>query len=127
MNPLIIAAEDDTTPSVRLDSVKNTFEISGWSHPEDAISFYAPVFEWLEVYVRSPNEKTDFHFNLQYYNTASAKQIFKILSLLEEISKSNKKITVYWHYDKEDIDMYSAGERYAKMLMLPFEYVQTTT
>ena len=68
MNPLIIPAEDDTTPSVRLDSVKNTFEISGWSHPEDAISFYAPVFEWLEVYVRSPNEKTDFHFNLQYYN-----------------------------------------------------------
>lgn len=125
MKSLTIEAEDDITPEVRLDRAKNIFEINGWSHPEDAISFYAPVFEWLESYVKSPNEKTDFHFNLQYYNTASAKQIFRILSLLEEISKSNKKITVYWHYDKEDVDMLSAGERYAKMLMLPFEYIPT--
>ena len=40
MTPLVIEPQDDTTPGVILDSQKGIFEIRGWSHPEDAISFY---------------------------------------------------------------------------------------
>ena len=123
MNALFIDAQGDTTPAVTLDSVKGVFEISGWSHPEDAIGLYAPVFAWLAEYQKSPVAQTDFHFKLQYYNTASAKQIFRLISALEEVAK-NGKVTICWHHDEEDLDMLASGERFSKMSTLPFRFMQ---
>jgi hypothetical protein len=122
ISPLNIAAEDDITPTVTLDSGKNVFEISGWSHPEDAIAFYTPILNWLQQYDKSPNPQTEFHFKLQYYNTASAKQVFRIVSALEEVAKKGK-VTIHWHYDAEDSDMLAAGERFSKMSTVPFKFV----
>jgi|ERR1035437_9298212 hypothetical protein len=122
MNPFIVEAKDNTTPGVVLDNVKGTFEISGWSHPEDAIQFYAPIFKWMNQYAETPNPETVFHFRFQYFNTSSSKQIFKLISLLEEIAKKSKT-KIQWHYDHEDADMLSSGERYFKMSTLPFEFI----
>jgi hypothetical protein len=122
MTPLIIGAEDDITPSVTLDSGKNVFEITGWSHPEDAIAFYTPVLNWLGQYEKTPNASTEFHCKFQYYNTASAKQIFRIVSALEEVAKKSK-VTIHWHFDEEDTDMQAAGERFSKMSTIPFKFV----
>ncbi len=122
MTPLIIQPQDDETPAVTLDHLKGIFEISGWSHPEDAISFYTPVLEWLNHYAQTPNAGTNFHFRFQYYNTASAKQIFRTISALEEVAKKSK-VKILWHYDSEDTDMLSSGERFSKMSTVPFEFV----
>lgn len=122
MNTLIIEAEGDTTPAVNLDQAKGAFEISGWSHPEDAIGFYAPVFDWMGKYAQSPNPETVFNFHFQYYNTASAKQIFRLISLLEEVAKKSKT-KIKWIYDSEDTDMLSSGERFSKMSTVPFEFL----
>jgi len=122
MTSLVIEAQDDVTPSVHLDYQKGYFEIAGWSHPEDAISFYSPVLEWLNKYAQTPNAGTNFHFKFQYYNTASAKQIFRLISMLEEAAKKSK-VKIHWHHDAEDTDMLSSGERFAKMSTVPFEFV----
>ena len=122
MNPLVIEAEDDITPAVTLDGGKNIFEITGWSHPEDAIAFYTPVLNWIGQYGNTPNPQTDLHFKFQYYNTASAKQIFRLISALEEVAKKGK-VKIYWHYEEEDTDMLSAGERFSKMSTVPFSFV----
>jgi hypothetical protein len=123
VNTLIIEADEDTTPNVVLNHQKNIFSIEGWSHPEDAISFYRPILNWLLDYSKMVGGDMDFHFYFQYFNTASAKQIFNICSLLDEIAKRHK-VLIYWHYDKEDIDMRLSGERFAKLLSVPFEYVE---
>lgn len=122
MTPLIIAAHDNTTPGVILDKDKGIFEIAGWSHPEDAIKCYAPVFEWMNKYAENPNAETVFNFRYQYYNTASAKQIFRFISLLEEIAKKSKT-KIVWYYHSEDPDMHASGEKYSKMSTIPFEFV----
>ena len=122
MTPLAIEPQDDTTPGVTLDSQKGNFEINGWSHPEDAISFYAPVLDWINKYALTPNSGTNFHFKFQYYNTASAKQIFRIISALEDVAKKSKVI-IHWHHDKEDTDMLASGERFSKMTTVPFEFI----
>ena len=122
MTPLVIEAQDDTTPGVILDFQKGIFEISGWSHPEDAIAFYTPVLNWINNYSQAPNSGTNFHFKFQYYNTASAKQIFRIISALEEVSQKSK-VKIYWHHDAEDTDMLASGERFSKMSTVPFEFV----
>lgn len=122
MKSLIIQAVGDTTPAVSLDKEKNIFEIKGWSYPEDATGFYAPVLAWLSEYEKSPNPQTDFHFSFQYYNTASAKQIFRIISAVEGIAAKNK-VAIYWHHDVDDVDMLTAGERFSKMSTVPFQFV----
>ena len=122
MTPLIIEPKDEITPGVKLDQQKEIFEISGWSHPEDAISFFTPVLDWLNRYAQSPNAETNFHFKFQYYNTASAKQIFRIISLLETVAEKSKVI-INWYYDEEDTDMLSSGDRYSKMSTIPFKMV----
>lgn len=122
MNPLIIPPKDDVTPGVTFDNEKGLFEIKGWSYPEDAIAFYTPILEWLKQYEKSPNEQTEFHFRFQYYNTSTAKQVFRIISALEEIALKSKVI-IHWYYEEEDSDMLSAGTRFEKMSTVPFKFV----
>ena len=121
MEALRLAPTDDC-PSVLLDKDNNTFEISGKSLPEDVISFYQPLIDWLEEYKATPNEKTVFDFKLIYFNTASSKLILDILLILEEIKEEGREILVRWHSLSNDEDMQEAGEEYADMVEVDFEY-----
>ena len=122
MEALKLAPTDDC-PSVLLDKDNNTFEISGKSLPEDVISFYQPLLDWLEEYKTAPLEKTIFDFKLVYFNTASSKLILDILLILEEIKEQGREILVRWHSLSNDEDMQEAGEEYADMVEMDFEYL----
>ena len=88
MEALRIEATIDT-PGIILDSSNNVFEISGKSYPEDTKEFYSEVLHWMDLYVVTPNPKTNFVFKLKYFNSSSYKPIFDILGKLEAIK--NKK------------------------------------
>jgi len=122
MNALIV---DDTkeTPRIHFDPGNNIFEISSRSLPEDADEFYIPVIKWLETYASKPNAKTNFTFKLDYYNTASARYITRIVKILDEISRQNQ-IKVYWYYRDVDEDMQAMGEEYKEMTDLDFELIE---
>ncbi len=117
----IIGTED--SPTILFNKTKGTLSISGRSLPEDAFNFYEPVFEWLNNYFISPASETIFNFNLEYFNTSSAKQIFKIVNALSVHSKKNK-ISVIWHYDEGDKDMQGSGERFSKLSGMPIQLIQ---
>ncbi|MCX7954423.1 MAG: DUF1987 domain-containing protein [Bacteroidales bacterium] len=120
MKALYIEATEDT-PYVKLDKEKNIFEIGKRSLPENAIAFYEPVINWLKEYKTAPLSETKFYFKFEYFNTASAKQIAKILLELQEISKI-AKVNVCWYFAKDDTDMYASGLRFSKLLNIPFEF-----
>ena len=122
MEALKIKATEDS-PEIIFDPSTNEFQISKRSLPEDATGFYMPVIEWLDKYKSEANEHTHVIFKLEYFNTSSAKQIYKILCLLEEVAKQ-KKVTVSWYFQKEDKDMKAAGERFAKLVVLKVELVE---
>ena len=122
MENLIIDKTNDT-PSVRLDSTFGKIEISDRSLPENAIEFYKPILNWVEEYSKSPSEKTIVDFNLEYFNTSSAKQIAKVLLLLSKLSVNNI-VNIRWHYSSDDSDMKSTGERFSKLLKLEFEFIE---
>ncbi len=122
MEPLFIEATKDT-PRIHFDPQKNIFEISKLSLPEDAIEFYKPVFKWLREYMQNPNPMTVFDFNIEYFNTASSKQIIQLLLLLEELNKKSK-VKVRWHYKDIDEDMKELGEEYANIINIDFELVE---
>jgi len=122
MEPLLLKKTEDT-PEIFFNPENDNFFISERSLPENAIEFYQPVFNWLNDYFVSPNTTTIFDFKLEYYNTSTAKQLAKLLMLLEKHSV-NHKITVRWHYDKEDADMKDSGARYAKLININFEFIE---
>jgi hypothetical protein len=111
------------TPKIILDKDNSIFEISERSLPENAIDFYKPVIDWFTEYSKNPNHETVVNFKLEYFNTASAKQIAKILLLLQNIAKNNN-VLIKWHYQKDDLDMKASGVRYSKLVKVNFEFIE---
>ncbi len=118
----------DDTPQVILDANPNNpiMEISGRSLPEDVVSFYEPILEWLEEYSESPLEKTILNIKLEYFNTASSKLLLDILLKLEDMADDGKDVLVRWHFPDDDEDMEEAGEEYEDIVEVPFEQVSYT-
>ncbi|MBP8849205.1 MAG: DUF1987 domain-containing protein [Breznakibacter sp.] len=113
----------EDTPFVTLDKGANLFQISGRSLPEDVNQFYNPVLKWIDAYKDAPNAKTEFDFKLEYFNTASSKVILDILLKLEEIMEAGHAVVIRWHYHEDEEDMREAGEEYADIVEIPFEYI----
>jgi len=113
----------DDTPLVIMDKEKEVFEISGKSMPEDVVSFYQPVFDWIDAYKKDPLEKTVLVFKLIYFNTASSKVFLDLLMKFESIIEKGFEVEVKWHSLNNDEDMQDAGEEYEEMTGLKFEYL----
>lgn len=113
----------DDTPLVILNREEGQFEISGKSMPEDVIDFYKPVLDWLQAYIADPLEKTVFDIKLIYFNTASSKLLLDLMMTLEKIREKGKDVLIRWHSMTYDEDMQEAGEEYAEMVDLDFEYL----
>lgn len=113
----------DESPEVVLDKGTNEFKFLGKSLPEDVKEFYDPIHQWIEDYVVEPNEDTIVEFNMEYFNSASSKQILDILERFAVLAENGKKIMVKWHFMEDDEDMEDAGESYADIVEVPFELI----
>ena len=113
----------DDTPNVILDAENGLFEISERSFPQDATSFYSPIINWVNKFAAGPKQKINFIFKLEYFNTASSKQLFTILNLLDGISPK-ENVTISWYYLKGDKDMHTSGLRYSKLTNLRFNFIE---
>ena len=122
MEALDIRATNDT-PKVLLDPENDIFEISGRSLPEDVVSFYQPVLDWLEDYKEAPNDFTEFVFKYIYFNTATSKLVQDILIKLEEIHENGEKVQVIRFYEEDDEDMLDLGEEFSENVDIPFEII----
>ncbi len=122
MEALHIEPTDDT-PKIYFEPEIDLYLISGKSLPENAIDFYQPVFDWTTKFLNSNEAPSSFvlNFKLEYFNTASSKQIAKLLRILET-SKIRENIILKWYYDKEDTDMLKSGTRYSTLINLKFEF-----
>jgi hypothetical protein len=120
MESLILQATEDT-PKIVFNKQNNEFLIAERSLPENAYDFYKPIYDWLEQYILDPLDETELHVKLDYFNTASAKQLGKIFNLLENIKSS---LFIKWHYFADDHDMLDSGKRYARLTGINFDLVE---
>ncbi|MBN2520229.1 MAG: DUF1987 domain-containing protein [Bacteroidales bacterium] len=114
---------DKEVPTVILDKKHNKFEFSGISIPEDALSFYLPIIEWLDLYKFAPNEKTSVSFKMVYINSASSKMLDRVFQKLEEIHSSGNQVEIQWYYHIDDEDMLTDGKIYLDKKSMPFELI----
>ena len=120
MKSLDIKGTNDT-PKVILDKKNDMFEISGRSLPEDVVSFYKPIIDWLEEYKNDPLEYTEFVFRFIYFNTATSKLVQDIIFKLEELYEAGNNVQVMWFYEEDDEDMQDVGEEFMEICDVPFE------
>ena len=119
MEPLYIEATK-LTPKVILDKNKEIYQIIGRPLPENAVSFYVPIMEWLKDYFKNPNKSTTITFELEYANSTSSKNIFEIICMLQEPLDNGIEVTVNWVYNEEDEDALETGKDYEKLSNVPF-------
>ncbi len=122
MEPLIIQATEDT-PDIIFDPEQNTFKISKISVPEDAYEFYHPVIQWIKDYSKYALDTTVVEFDLEYVNSASAKQLIQLLLALEDLHKEHA-VTIKWYYEAIDEDMQMLGKRFKNLADIDFEFVE---
>ena len=111
------------TPAVHFDSENGELSISGRSIPENSITFYKPLFDWLDEYVGTPRENTTIVFNLEYFNTSSSKCILDILRKLEKIPEAGSEARVKWFFDEGDEDMEESGNDFKSLINLNIELI----
>jgi len=111
------------TPEVALDKTNGTIKLSGRSLPEDAKSFYKNIVYWLNKYAEDPKQGTHAVFVFEYFNTASSKMILELLDILKEIEAKDENLKIDWHYMEDDDDMLEAGEDFAEIAYLTFNYI----
>ena len=93
---------------------------SGKSMMENAIDFYDDIHVWIDNYIAEGKDQLNLEFDFVYFNSTSAKQILKMLMLLDD---SSLTCVVDWkHPEDHDILKYRGAEL-ESMLNMEFNYV----
>lgn len=111
------------TPEINFDAKTGLLSFTGRSLPEDSARFYQVVFEWLSKYFDNLPEKTEVTFELDYFNTSSAKAIFSIIVKFDELYKTSYPITITWFFDEDDEDMKDLGTEYQELFTIPISLI----
>ncbi len=83
-----------------------------------------PIYEWLEAYIADPNPETDFKFDLEYFNSSSARQVMKLIMLLEKLHIAGKKVKVVWLFEQGDEMSQERGQEIKAVSKLPFDIIE---
>lgn len=132
MEELIIEPER-RTPSIRFSPNENVFYIRGTSSPEDVRKLYYPVIEWIKKFneeilkseFKTFNEGNPlrFQFDLEYFNSSSAKFFFDMLMEFKKLPLTGVPVSVEWYYDEEDTDMKEAGVDFSSLIGMEFTFI----
>ncbi|MBX2869760.1 MAG: DUF1987 domain-containing protein [Acidiferrobacterales bacterium] len=105
------------TPAVWFNFDEHRLKLTGESYPEDVTSFYNPLFDALDNYLKNlSGGSCRFDFQLVYFNSSSAKAIMMLMEKLEESAALGNKIDVHWFYDPDDGTMEELGEEFGEDL-----------
>ena len=125
MSENLIQTGTEDTPDIRFDRDSSVFTISGRSYPENTREFYKPIQDWLTAYRENPNPSTKLEVNLDYVNSGSVKEVFKILYIMEDIMETGKDAKIVWYYQKGDELMHQKGIEFQKFLEISVEVVES--
>ena len=84
--------------------------MSGKSIPENAAIIYEAVLRWVTEYIKNPRPTTNLRLNLEYFNTASAIWLAKIVQTLGSINDSEYTLMIHLYFNIEDYDNMEAED-----------------
>jgi hypothetical protein len=108
------------TARVHYDTDKAILEISGISIPENADSFFNPVYEWLTAMTKAYKGKITIRINLTYFNTSSVRHLLIIIKTM--IASYRETLVVEWVYESDDEEIRERGEQLSEVVKFPFVF-----
>ncbi len=90
------------TPNIDFNSFTGELILSGKSIPENAAVVYERVLKWVNEYIKSPRPTTNFRINLDYFNTATAIWLSKIVASLCSIGNEECTLLIHMYINIED-------------------------
>jgi hypothetical protein len=105
----ILPATKDT-PHLEWSITKDAMMLSltGECEPEDAVAWFAPIFEWLQQNLRHTFQEIPFylHIRLSYCNTSSTKAFSDLIELLHTAySTTPRMVIATWFIPEDDEDV----------------------
>jgi len=92
------------TPQIDLNHLSGELILSGRSIPENAAVLYENPLKWVLEYVQNPRPTTNLRINLEYFNTASAIWLAKIVAGLCSIKDIECTLIIHLYFSIEDYD-----------------------
>lgn len=123
----------DHCPEILLSPDDNVFLIKGISRPEDIREVFYPVIKWMTEYRDGLQKENNmfneenpliWQFDLEYFNSSSAKFLFDMVNILKSIHEDGTPVTITWIYDSEDTDNLEAGEDLAYLAEIDFLFLK---
>ena len=118
------------TPGINFDPATGKFEITGVSLPENVVTFYKPVLDWLDMYAEAlvsaqvmDHPELKFSFKLSYYNSGSVRYIISILEIFKKINNYSL-VKVEWFYEKDDLLLFENGKELEVLSGLKFDFIE---
>lgn len=107
----ISVSPTEHSPRVEFNSNgKLLFE--GRSILKNSIEFFKPLMDFV---VKLKSETVVFNINLEYFNTATSKNLFEIIRCLDS-NKHIQSFTIIWHFEEYDDASLEMAEIYAEFL-----------
>ncbi len=111
-----------SSPLIDFDVRKQVQQIKGVSIPVDAFSFYKDIYEFLDQGKDKFIPQTEFHFDINYFNTSSSKALFALLQRIQEQVASGADMKIVWYYSDDDDFMLESGEEFQSLLSAQFDF-----
>ena len=92
------------TPQIDFNCYTGELILSGKSIPENAAILYEQVLKWVNQYIKNPKPITNLRFNLEYFNTASAIWLAKVVGALGSIKDSEYTLMIHLYFSIEDFN-----------------------
>jgi hypothetical protein len=119
----IPANTEEMTPLIDF-KISGELRIEGKSYPEDPVTFYEPLINWVKEFKKSSPDKITMYVRLEYFNTSTSKLVLFMFKILEDVYTHRKAfVEINWLYNKQDEDMYESGKDYQSIIDLPFTFV----
>ncbi|MCG5241558.1 biofilm regulation phosphoprotein SiaC [Azospirillum doebereinerae] len=109
------------SPFIEFDGTTGALRIEGESYPENSFDFYAPVFTWLEDFLKDPAPAVVLDIGLSYLNTSSIKCLIDVLEMLDTAHGAGRDVAVRWHYDRDNDRALDMAEEFKEDVTLPFD------
>jgi len=110
------------TPVVIME--EGLISIKGRSIIENAGDFYKPLYQWITDYVAHSSEATRVIFAFEFINTSSTKWVYSMVKELAKFNNVHKNLTIEWHYEKGDEELFELGEIIHSFIDCPFLFYE---
>lgn len=109
------------TPKIDFNAENGKMSIYGNSVFFDTNNFWEEVITWYKLYLLNPNAKTELRIELEYFNSISAKFLYRFLKMNKYILQMGLIITINWVVLSDDKDMLDIVQMMKKESGLPIE------